>query len=157
MRKSTLPDTLHELLSTAIDDASALSRRLYSPHFCFWHRPQTDNRCQLCLGGAILARRLGFHHRSRMSFNVLPSRQQDKLESLNAMRRGNWSYAYELLYRRRPSPATAISLIALPRPDRDDFIGWRQFKAHLRSMRRILPKLREIESLDTAGAALSAK
>ena len=156
MRKATLPDTLHELLSTAIEDSEALNRRHYSPHYCFWHRPQPDSRCQVCLGGAILARRLGFHSRSHTIFNVLPSRQQDKLEALNAMRRGAWSYAYELLYRRKPPLPILRSLLALPCPDRSDFDGWLQFNIHIRSMRRILPKLREIENLDQAGSPLSA-
>ena len=157
MRKATLPDTLHELLSTAIENSEALNRRHYSPHYCFWHRPQPDSRCQVCLGGAILARRYSIHHRTHVAFNILPSQVQNKLEALNAMRRGAWSYAYELLYRRIPPLPILRSLLALPCPDRSDFNGWPQFNAHIRSLKLILPKLREIENLDQAGSPLSAK
>ena len=121
---------------------------------------RTDSRCEICLAGASIVRRLRFPppNESPILRPSQPCRhsEQDRSAQRHAPRRLG-ATPTKLHYRREPSEATARSLIALPRAVHDDFIGWRQFNAHLRSMRCILPKLREIENLDTTGAPLSAK
>ena len=145
MNDQTLPDTIYGLLAVAIADAKAISRRIYLPHFGYWHRPLDNGKCQVCLAGSVLARSLGFPTTSIVSTSILSSELQRKMDAINAMRHGNWLFAYDLIYSSRPDPATLNTLLSLPTPAQCDFIGWRQFNAHLKSMQRILPRLRALD------------
>lgn len=152
MQRRTLPNSLSGLLAAAISDSKAISRRHYLPYYGYWHRPSENGRCEICLAGASIVQRLRFPHQTKVHFGLLSRRVQNKIESLNAMRRGAWAYAYQLLHQRSPAPETQLRLDALPAPDHGCFVGWPQFNAHIRSLQRILPKLREIERLDRAGS-----
>lgn len=152
MQKRTLPNSLSGLLAAAISDSEAINRRRYLPYYGYWHRPAENGRCEICLAGASIVRRLLFPHRTKVHFGLLSRRIQNKIEALNAMRRGAWDYAYQLHYQRSPSPRTLDRLHDLPTAACRNFVGWRQFNAHIRSLKQILPQLREIERLDRAGS-----
>ena len=59
MNNPTLPNTLHELLSTAIANTQALNRSQYLPHYDKWHTVNDDGLCEVCLTGVVMAVTLG--------------------------------------------------------------------------------------------------
>ena len=155
MKNLTLPDTMHELLAVAITDAKAISRRVYKPHFGYWHCPIDNGKCLVCLAGSIIARSLNSPAKANIRPSFLSTDVQRKMDALNAMRHGNWLHAYDLIYNSAPDRSTLDALLSLPAPAQCDFIGWRQFNAHLKSLQRILPKLRAVENNFPAQGAAS--
>ena len=146
MNHETLPGTMTGLLETAIADARKLKRRTYRPHYHEWHVMNDHGQCEICLAGILIAGTLRFSPLTQMTPWMLPSKTQHKLEALDAMRSGDWCTAYHLLYQQEPSIKTQARLSCLPLPDHAEFVGWRSFNAHLRSLQRIIPKLRKIET-----------
>jgi len=155
LKEQTLPDTMHGLLAVAIADAKAISRRKYQPHFGYWHCPLDNGKCLVCLAGSIIARSLNSPSTAMIRPSFLSPGVQRKMDAINAMRHGNWQYAYHLIYNSAPDCSTLDSLLFLPTPAQCDFIGWRQFNAHLKSLQRILPKLRAVENNFPAQGAVS--
>ncbi len=148
MTPQPLPDTLHELLWTAIDDARGLDRRKYRPCSDEWHCPDEDGRCEICLAGSILAATLDCSPKKNFAPWEFPPETHNKLEALEAMRTGSWLEAYRLVYQRRPPVEIEARLCCLPAPGWAAFVGWRAFNSHLKSLEAILPQLRGIESDD---------
>ena len=145
LKNITLPKTLNGLLGVAVSDAKSLSRELYIPHFAYWHRPHIGQRCEVCLAGSLIAGSLECNRNYNVLVHMLDETLKAKVEALNAMRRGDFTNAYRILYNRRPSPRTHTRLDELPVPAHPEFVGWQQFNAHLRSLDAIIPRLREIE------------
>ena len=145
MKNITLPKTLNGLLAVAVSDAKSLNRKLYIPHFAYWHRPRIGHRCEVCLAGSLIASSLECNRNDNVLVHRLDETLKVKVEALNAMRRGDFTNAYRILYNRRPSPRTHTQLDEVPVPAHPEFVGWQPFNAHLRSLDAIIPRLREIE------------
>lgn len=67
------------------------------------------------------------------------------LEAIDHMRYGRWSDAFRLVYRRAAPSELHGMLNKIPAPDHINFFGWEQFEAHLASLEKIIPQLREID------------
>ena len=146
MTPQPLPDTLHGLIKSAIDDARGLNRRKYKPRCDEWHCPDSDGRCEVCLAGSILAGTLQCSPKKNYAPWEFPDKLQHNLEALEAVRSGSWLEAYRLVHQRRPSIEIEARLCSLPAPSWAAFDDWRTFNRHLKSLESILPKLRSIES-----------
>jgi len=144
MLDTVLPDTVSGLLKVAIADARSLPRRTYLPYYGDWHC-KTKGRCRVCLAGSVLASTAGLDPDYEVSLDRLAHNLLLKVESLDAMRTGNWSHAFELIYRHPPAQDLLDELHALPTPAHSNFAGWRQFDLHLKSLEALVPKLRAIE------------
>ena len=142
---ASLPDTLACLLESAIDDARSLDRSIYTPHYDKWHQPYCDNRCFVCLAGSFIARTLEIEPDSRVFSRSFDDRTRDLLDAIDQMRRGRWSDAFELVYRRAAPNEFYSILNQLPLAEQSNFFGWKQYDAHLRSLEAIIPQLREID------------
>ena len=140
--------SMADFLSAAIADARGLDRNRYLPCSEEWHAGLPDQQCLVCLAGAFIAGTLEF----LPSFDVRPSmfthQMHDKLFALDAMRCGEWAYAFTKFYSCHPSLSTELALSDLPEPLHDDFDSWEEFDLHLASLEAIIPDLREIEKLD---------
>ena len=140
--------SMADFLDAAIADARGLDRNRYLPCSEEWHTTLPDQPCLVCLAGAFIAGTLEF----LPSFDIRPSmfthQMHDKLMVLDAMRCGEWVYAFIKFYSDRPSLATELALSDLPEPLHDDFDSWEEFDLHLASLEAIIPDLREIEKLD---------
>ena len=148
MNPQPLPDTLHGLIRTAIDDARGLNRRKYKPRCDEWHCPDEDGRCEVCLAGSILAGTLQCSPKKNYAPWEFPDKLQHKLEALEAVRSGSWLEAYRLVHQRRPPIEIEARLLSLPAPSWAAFDNWRSFNCHLKSLESFLPKLRSIEADD---------
>ena len=143
-------DTLHDLLGTSVADSRKLRRRTYRPHYYEWHSMNDHGQCEICLGGSLIAGTLQFSPQTDLAPWMLPSATERKIVALDAMRSGDWVIAYRILYRREPPIRTHARLSCLPLPTHADFIGWRQFNSHLKSLEKIIPELRKIEQDDAS-------
>ena len=141
----SLPDTMACLLSSAIDDARNLDRTIYTPHYDKWHQPYLDNRCFVCLAGSFIARTLEIDPASRATSRSFDPRSSDLLDAIDHMRHGRWSQAFELVYRHAAPNKLYDALNKIPRPEHTNFFGWEQFDAHLSSLEKLIPQLREID------------
>ena len=144
MNNTALPDTLHETLALAIEDAAKLDRKLYRPHYFYWHSLDLE-KCLVCLAGCIVAGSLNSsssHELVPCSFSFDIDR---KLQAVNACRTGDWNFAFHVFHRRYPSIESQSRLETLPLPDYINFDNWQSFDSHLRSIQKILPLLAAIE------------
>ena len=146
MNNTTLPNTLNGLLAVAVNDARSINHRHYVPHFGYWHEPEVDGRCGVCLAGCVIARTLHYNRDHEVFINSFASPIRTKIEALDKMRIGSFSKAYRTLYGHKPSSSIRERLDALPAPAHPFFFGWRQFNSHLRSLELIIPMVRDIEA-----------
>ena len=154
MTPQPLPDSMHDLLATAISDARGLEGRKYRPRSDEWHCPDDDGRCIICLAGGILAGTFNCSPKKNFAPWEFHPDTQNKLSALEAMRTGDWLEAYRLVYQRTPPVEIEARLCCLPAPSWAAFYGWHQFNSHLKSLESILPELCEIESDDQQAQAL---
>lgn len=140
-----LPDTMAELLATAIADARSLDPAAYHPYSSVWHAPDDNGPCRICLAGSLLAGTFQAPLNQSLSPYVVDESDSRKLVSINYMRTGHWVLAYSSFYRRWPRISIESQLSSLPAPSHPDFIGWHAFRIHLDSLETIIPQLREIE------------
>lgn len=94
MREDTLPETLHELLSLALDDLEQTERK---PGFRIvmndWIVVADDGVCEVCLAGAMLVNRLGCIpalSSGGLWTKEMPPSLLRKCEALDHFRRGSW-------------------------------------------------------------------
>ena len=146
MNKRTLPDTLHELLSTAISNARSLSRDQYRPRYDKWHTVNDDGLCEVCLTGGVMAAALGSSADINLQPCLFPPSLRWKLEALHFMSIGHWVHAYGLVHLVVPCLFTEARLSCLPAPAHSRFIGWEPFESHLMSLESIIPRVRAIET-----------
>ena len=140
-----LPDTMTELLATAIADARSLDPAAYHPYSSVWHAPDEEGPCRVCLAGSLIAGTFQAPLTQSLSPYVFDERDSRKLVSINYMRSGHWVLAFSSFYRGWPSRSIESQLASLPTPSNPDFIGWHAFRIHLDSLETILPQLRKIE------------
>ena len=142
---ASLPDTMACLLGSAIDDARKLDRTIYTPHFDKWRQPYNADRCFVCLAGSFIARTLEIDPLSSATSRSFDQRTGDRLEAIDRMRYGRWSDAFRLVCRRAAPSELHCLLNKIPAPDHINFFGWEPFDAHLASLEKIIPRLREID------------
>lgn len=147
MKSHSLPSTLHETLSIAIDDARALDRDTYLPHGRFWHGYSTEHpdRCLVCLAGSIISRTFEAEPTDVTSPGNFSDQTERKLRAVNHCRVGDYSFAFAMFHNVTAPSETQRLYDILPPPDLRDFIGWKQFETHLKSLEKLLPSLRKIE------------
>jgi len=147
MKPRSLPDTLSDLLTCAIDDARQLDRSRYLPSARQWHVHQ-ENQCLVCLSGAVMAASLEADPLIELAPSDFPHNAMHKLYALNRIRCGNWIDAWVFLHGSPPSLLIRNRLSDLPSPRFSHFQGWDQFDAHLRCLEALVPHLRTIEQLN---------
>ena len=49
------PKKLSDLIGLAVADARTLDRETYIPECWSWHTPVRNNKCRVCLAGAVIA------------------------------------------------------------------------------------------------------
>ena len=142
---ASLPDTMACLLETAITDARALDRKVYTPHYDKWHQPYFEGRCFVCLAGSFIARTLEIHHTDRATARTFDRRTSDLLDAIDHMRHGRWNFAFQLVYRQAAPNNLYEQLMKIPAPEHSNFFGWDQFDKHLASLDEIIPQLQQID------------
>ena len=140
-----LPDTMSDLLETAISDARSLDPSKYHPHSAEWHSGIVYDACKVCLSGCVIAGTIAASPDETFAPSMFDEPTRTKLESLDCMRIGAWISAFKSFYGRYPEGISEKRLHSLPQPVCPDFLGWHAFRAHLSSLDTILPQLREIE------------
>lgn len=141
------PETMAELLETAIADARKLDREAYYPHYEHWHNPDPDpdGACSICLAGSVIAGTLKASPHKSVYPDAFSDDVTSKLSSLDCMRQGSWRLAYERFYGREPSLNTSEGLTFLPQPVIPNFHGWDDFQEHLDSLEKAVQPLRQVE------------
>ena len=140
-----LPDILYELLGVAINDARQFDRDRYFPISYWWHRPNDEGHCQVCLAGSLIAGTLEATPDQSFTPDHFDSNVRGNLESLNYMRQGHWLFAFYEFYRHWPRTCVENRLRKLPQPNNANFRCWNTFHSHLDFLESTLPELREIE------------
>lgn len=144
---ASLPDTMACLLGTAIDDARTLDRTCYTPHYDKWHRAGVNTTCFVCLGGAMIAGTLEIPPTDSVTIDSFDNRTRSLLAALDDMRNGRWNAAFTAIYRQEAPLPILHKLQQIPAPSHSSFYGWKDFDAHLNSLERLLPLLREIDRM----------
>ena len=145
--RERLPSSLHELLETDIDHAGQLDRGLYLPYSENWHHNRNGHLCEVCLAGSLIAGFLDNPPSRTLVPDMFSRDTERKLETVDSMRCSQWLTAFEKLYVYEPSREIASKMQHLPRNRCIHFYGWDEFDLHLRSLRRMVPRLREIDTL----------
>ena len=145
MKHNDLPDTLHELIETAIADVRRLNRNVYRPHYGDWHSPLGHGLCAICLAGGVLAGSLECSPTEDGYPSQLPADLKRKLIALEEARSGNWHEAFRQVHLFHPSGLTSARLLNTPAPLKSTFFGWEEFDTHLESLEELVPLILEIE------------
>ena len=150
------PEKLSDLLELAIADARKLDHDHYVPDWSVWHRPRPlDNKCQICLAGAVIAGTLGcpagtdidiftVDETDPESINVTDERWQKALGALDSAREGHWLTAVEALQGDCHDTNVIEKLDDLGPAAHSEFGDWCQFNRHLNSLKQCASQLREL-------------
>ena len=144
-----LPDTLHGLLSAAVDDMRSLDRERYVPRWDEWHQPTSDC-CQVCLAGSVLAGTLGvpddvelhidsfdcMFRDATHEYRIVGGKEghdvhidenrlvADRLMALEYLRNGMVSDAYRVLYKSDMPHHLPFRDGAFEYTRNNEFVGW---------------------------------
>lgn len=134
----TLPNTLHELLTLALDDIERLGDG-YQLDMGAWHMPY-DGVCYVCMAGAIMAMTIEYPE----TMYVIPDHTDfdSKLRAVNRIRIGKLRGAWDLVHK-VPAPVALDSVDVgygfWDTPEPSDRGSW------LAHWRRVASDLKEIE------------
>ena len=148
--ETSLPATLAGLLEAAVNDARKLDRTIYYPTNEQWHRSVASWRkpyCEVCLAGCLIAGTLDVESCDSVTASMFDDRTSMLLDALDDMRIGYWISAFKRIYDGELRPSLRSLLERIPVPLHTEFIGWEQFDAHLKSLQRIIPRLRQVDQL----------
>ena len=148
--ETSLPATLAGLLETAVRDARKLDRTIYVPNCEQWHRAVSYSRarlCEVCLGGCLIAGTLDVESCDSVTASMFDDRTSILLDALDDMRIGYWISAFKRIYDCDLRPSLRSLLERIPVPVHTEFSGWEQFDAHLASLERAVPRLRQVDQL----------
>ena len=145
-----LPDKLSDLIDLAVKDGRRLDREMYLPNYQHWHFPAEDDRCRVCLAGAVIAETLGANPHQRWYIRDSDGNIRKKLRALNAVRQGYLSEALRIM-----SPETPYYLAiererhvknAIPALEWEEakFINWKSFNALLDWCSKVATELRKL-------------
>ena len=147
---TTLPATLSGLLAAAVHDARKLNRAIYVPNCDQWHHAISYSRtplCEVCLGGCLIAGTLNVNSCDSVTASMFDDRTSILLDALDDMRIGYWISAFKRIYDCDLKPSQRSLLERIPVPVHTEFKDWEQFDAHLKSLERIIPRLRQVDEL----------
>ena len=148
-----LPETMAGLLQCAIDDARKLDKAEYYPRHDQWHESRPHplmSVCEVCLAGSVIAGTLRIPFNHSCTPVAFDSQTSNLLHAIDDMRDANWNYAFIRVYKRSPSFSLQAKLQRIPSATHIHFSGWKQFESHLDSLQKIVPRLREIDSMAAA-------
>ena len=148
--ETPLPATLAGLLVAAVNDARKLDRAIYVPNCDQWHHAISCSRarlCEVCLGGCLIAGTLDVKSCDSVTASMFDHRTHILLDALDDMRIGYWISAFKRIYDCDLEPSQRSLLERIPVPIHTEFNGWEQFDAHLRSLDRAVPRLRQVDQL----------
>lgn len=93
-----LSDKPSELILQALEDLEWVEAQpeKYVIDMSEWHLP-VGGKCEVCMAGSIMARRLGIHHDESVTACSFPLNTGNKLNAINELRLGNISGAFECL------------------------------------------------------------
>ena len=118
----TLPDTLSDLLTVALDDlAKVEADPRYAVAMKDWHRPYSTGRCNVCLAGAVMAKSLGCPI-ARIDPYELGQQIKTKLHVLNSLRQGFVGYACEELSESFERVPEQLRFVEVPEYAHPDFV-----------------------------------
>ena len=140
------PEKLSQLIVLAIKDARKLDRKTYTPDCWVWHIPGRNNKCRVCLAGAVIAGTLGENPTTAWETDDIPGESKAwhaALYAIDSARSGDWSLALNTLGM-ECSDATMKKLKKIRRPNGVHFSTWAELRKHLVSMTRCA---RELEQL----------
>jgi len=116
INKILLPDTLHELITVALqDEDKAFHSPLYLIRMNDWHvaSRNSKSRCDVCLAGAVMA----FSLKGPIELDLSPhdfgnhKRRPEKLEALDSIRTGEVWEALATFYNRKTMKFATIKYI----------------------------------------------
>ena len=160
MREAILTNSLAGLIRLAVDDARALDRTVFSPHFGYWlSKPESQkvligrddpDVCLFCLAGAMIARRFEYDDLRDSVYpadEVFSFEEKRALAAVDHARCGKYDVAYGELGRPYmiKKAGQAMHLGDLKPPKYQYFKGWYQFSKHLVSLEVVAYKLEEME------------
>ncbi len=140
-----LADTMAGLLVAAVIDARSLDRAKYTPNSEVWHDAHSNETCEVCLTGSVIAGTLELPSELNIAPFMFTEPSMDKLQAINCMRIGEWNCAFTRVHGYSPPLAIRKRLFELGIPRHCDYYGWLQLDAHLKTLEEIIPQLREIE------------
>lgn len=152
-------DSLAKLIRTAVEECRQLDRGVYRPNGNQWHAGDTLHKCEVCVGGGLLARRFDldpeWHYGPTDLWVECGEEAHSALRALDCARLGEWGTAYEFLGhtgRARWAIAHAGAGVELaPEPALKGFSGWNEFEAHLNSLEACAEALGRFERDVSAG------
>ena len=153
------PEKLSDLIDLAIADTRRLDHNRYVPDWSVWHRPRPlDDKCMVCLAGAVIAGTLGCALETRIeiasdmaepgSTTIADKRWRNALWALDSARKGSWNSACRALHGIGigidPEDELAEALDELPPPLHSEFKSWRELAIHLDSLASRANDLRKL-------------
>lgn len=94
-----LPNKLSALLKIALTDLEAIEKSArYKVQMGSWHYPGDDGKCEVCLAGAVMAKRGGADRRLSLEpESFYDEKTACKLRAIDSLRGGNLRYAFSLM------------------------------------------------------------
>lgn len=140
-----LPKVPSELLELAITDAASLDRDRYTPQAHSYHKPLlTEQLCQVCLAGAIMAGTIGIKNNEDLTplelfqNGRITKNDMKALTAVDNARAGAWHVFLHILYIRPENTPNYDQLQQelKEQPNlHDHFQNWEQFDEHVKHIR----------------------
>lgn len=93
-----LPDKLHKLIKVAYKDIMTIANdSRYVLNMKTWHEVNSDNRCHVCLAGAVMAGSLNADIKDTLDIDDFSS-VADSLYAINYIRMGEYTFALREFY-----------------------------------------------------------
>lgn len=159
--RTKLPDTLHELIRVAIQDAKTIRKDdRYVMHMNYYYHPFDDyktltKKCYVCFAGAVMANRLLPRYFDPIS--TCPGEFSEgiyyKLRALDCIRMGELEAAIELFYinnTRKPYryldklsnlPAKTKTKLCSISPYQNEIKNWQQFLKDMNFMANVAARI----------------
>ena len=149
------PEKLSDLIELAVADARTLDRDTYIPDCWAWHAPGRNNKCRVCLAGAVIAGTLRVKPKTEvvrgteeytLTTDDGETPVEDKvwstaLYAIDNARGGDWSKALGALDI-QVDEATSRKLDKVRGPEEPHFHTWTELGDHLDSMTECAQELR---------------
>ena len=151
------PKKLSDLIGLAVSDARALDRKTYIPDCWRWHTPGRNNKCRVCLAGAVIAGTLRVKPKTEVVRGISEytlttddggSPVEDKawstaLYAIDSARGGEWAKALEALDI-QVDGTTRKKLEKIRRPTGPYFHTWTELVEHMDSLTERAEELRAL-------------
>lgn len=122
---SKLPDKLHKLIKVAYKDIITVANdSRYILNMLTWHKVDINNRCHVCLAGAVMAGSLNADIKDTLDTDDFSS-VESSLHALNYVRMGQYTLALSEFY-----SSLAEKYKFLDYPELLDFLEMSEMKAY---------------------------